>query len=133
MKTFKWPLLILLVLTALALAAYFFGLLPRPGAGHADISVSLNQHDGDNTLHIVLEQADTRTHWRAKSSRYRVDIYRRGPDLYHFQVALIDPDSGRSRELKGAAVVGKEPVTVGGFTDSRGQRLNHDNIVIEAR
>lgn len=133
MKTFKWPLLTLLVLTVLALAGYFLGLLPNSRRAYSDIQVSLDHRNGDRILHIRLDRAGSRTHWRARGERYRVDIHRRGPDLYRFKIALINPKTGRTRRLEGSATVGKQPVTVGGFSDRQGQRLSHDHIVIQAR
>lgn len=133
MKTFKWPLLILLVLTAVALGAYWLGLVPKAQDTYSGIHVSVEHQNGDRILHIRLDHAGTRTHWQAKGDRYRVDIHRRGPDLYRFKIALINPKTGHTRRLEGAATVGKQPVTVGGFTDPRGQTLSHDDIVIQAR
>lgn len=136
MNIFKWPLLILILLTGLALAGYIAGLFPGARPPTDAIQVTLEQHGADRTLRIRLANTDTRTHWHKTADRYRVDVQRRGPDLYQFDIALIDPHTDRSRRLHTSARVDDQSVTLGGFTlpasgNNQGP-LRHDRIVIEA-
>lgn len=139
MSSFRWPLLVLLVLTLIALAGYLTGFFPREVSASRSLSVS--RKSGENNTEILLirlRHASERTHWSRTRDDYRIDIRRQGPDLYSLKIALIDrkQETETRRQMNTSLHLEPGRNLVGGFTvtepgGNRQQSLSRQKIVVE--
>lgn len=133
MNRFKWPLLILIPLVVLVLASVRCGLFAGSAPTSGAIQVTTEQKGPNETLHILLSEVGSRTHWHKNDDHYRVDIRRRGPDLYRFDIALLDPHSDVARTMRGATQLESGSITLGGFTFDAHDGQKHQSVVLEVR
>ena len=118
MKSFRWPLLRLVIATLVALGGYLPGVFPsEPGEGRG-ISLSREATGNTETLLIRLRHSGEQTRWFHSGGGYDIDIQRRGPDLYDLDIAQVERDKEVETRRRMNTSLHLEPGRnlVGGFT-----------------
>lgn len=131
MRSFRWPLLALVVLTLIALAGYLTGLFPGEIGGGNGISVSRETGEGTETLLISLRHTHERTRWTQERKGYRIDIRRQGPNLYSLNIALVDHDKETEtrRQINTSLYLQPGRNLIGGFTAADQEPGGSPNII----
>ncbi|ASK33455.1 hypothetical protein CEK62_03160 [Alcanivorax sp. N3-2A] len=118
MKSFRWPLLLLVIATLVALGGYLLGVFPsEPGEGRG-ISVSRETAGDTVTVLVRLRHSERQTQWLYSGGGYDIDIQRRGPDLYDLDIAQLERDKEVETRRRMNTSLHLEPGRnlVGGFT-----------------